>query len=318
MERIFNKTALFLTGLILALTAPMVSMASTSTAGTPTHKHSSKSSRHSRHSSSATSTQQTLHHKHHATKSSHHHQHSHHHASHKDSADNAAYAAAIAQPAPAVSSDHSSDSGFFSKFSHFSAEKIVSLADATVHNLRYTHYKLGGNDFDPTRGVYRLDCSAYVDKLLEQANPQAYSTLAEWSRTYKPTTADYYAFFDRLPSDNWRYWHKIAQVSQLEAGDIMVFRYTHRRAGGHVMLVMGKPVPVSPNVFWVNVADSAASGHSDDTRPAHTSGVGIGKLLLQVDPDTQKINSYAWKAGANWKHNISFVMASPENHGDLS
>lgn len=197
-------------------------------------------------------------------------------------------------------------------------QSLVQLADRTVQTLRHTMYKLGGTHFDSSKGVYEIDCSGYVDNLLHQANPQAYSSLSEWSKTYRPTSKDYYDFFNRLPSTNWGYWHKIGGVHELQPGDILVFRYKNsksRRVGGHVMVVMDKPIPdrSAPNVFWVNVADSAASGHTNDTRPAHTSGVGIGALLLKVNPGTNEPNAYAWRAGAAWKHDMNFVMAEPVN-----
>jgi len=197
-------------------------------------------------------------------------------------------------------------------------QSLAQLADRTVQTLRHTMYKLGGTHFDSSKGVYEIDCSGYVDNLLHQANPQAYSSLSEWSKTFRPTSKDYYDFFNRLPRNNWGYWHKIGGVHELQPGDILVFRYKNKnskRVGGHVMVVMDKPTPdrSAPNVFWVNVADSAASGHTNDTRPAHTSGVGIGALLLKVNPGTNVPNAYAWRAGAAWKHDMNFVMAEPVN-----
>lgn len=204
-------------------------------------------------------------------------------------------------------------------FNGIGNKDLAMLAAETVQGLKQTTYQLGGNQFEPQRGVYRLDCSAYVDKLLQQTNPNAYRTLAQWSKTDKPTTAHYYDFFNWLPSNHWGHWRKIHSVEQLDAGAILVFRYGNKKrkqtGGGHVMIVMNKPVhdPQKPNVFWVNVADSASSGHSGDTRPRRTSGVGIGKLLLKVNPKTKQLDAYAWKAGADWKHNTQFVMALPQS-----
>ncbi len=196
-------------------------------------------------------------------------------------------------------------------------QRLVSLVNKTISTVHYSNYRLGGTDYDPSHGVYVLDCSDYVDHLLNQANPQAYTSLVNSVRTEKPTTQDYYNFFNRLPylanNDGWR---KIDNVNQVLPGDILVFRYKNgyhsRRAGGHVMVVMNKPVR-NDDVLLVRVADSASSGHSADTRGPHSSGIGIGTLLLKVDPRTDQLAAYSWKMGAPWKENVNFAIARPTN-----
>ncbi|HVV68212.1 MAG TPA: hypothetical protein VHE99_04130 [Gammaproteobacteria bacterium] len=191
--------------------------------------------------------------------------------------------------------------------------KMVGMVQSTIQNLRYSNYRMGGSNFDPARGVYVLDCSDYVDHLLNRANPGAYYSLVNGTGTDKPTTADYYRFFNRLPevgrNDVWR---KISNVGDVQPGDILVFR--SMGGGGHVMVVMGKPIPVrDSDVFSVRVADSARSGHSLDTRPPHASGIGIGTMLLKVDPRTEQLAAYSWKMGAPWKSNVNFAIARPAN-----
>jgi hypothetical protein len=312
MEKSCKKVLLFFTSLLLL--APIYGNAATATRPaqkhhTPKHVVSHKKHAAAQQPKTKTTAKKAKHHTHHAK------------ATHKKAHPTLNMSKFAVDDTNTMNSDDNTGIQYnqSSPFSVASEQKLVNLAGQTVRNLRQTSYKFGGNYFDTSRGVYKLDCSAYVNNLLEEANPRAYSSLTEWSRTYKPNSSNYYDFFNRLPSSNWGYWHKISQVDQLAAGDILVFRYSslkHRSAGGHVMVVMGKPTVASgaPNVFWVSVADSAASGHSDDTRPAHTSGVGIGKLLLKVNPNTKQVDAYAWKAGSNWKHNTKFVMASPGNN----
>ena len=62
------------------------------------------------------------------------------------------------------------------------------------------------------------------------------------------------------------------------------------------MVVMSKPIP-SDDAYLVRVADSAPSGHSQDTRQSHTSGIGIGTLLLKVNPKTGKPSSLCVEGG---------------------
>ncbi len=200
-----------------------------------------------------------------------------------------------------------------------SSVKLTNLAYKTVETLRFSSYKLGGTTFDPTQGIYKIDCSTYINDLLSETNPHAYSTLTNWTQTYKPTTADYYNFIKKLPTDATAdYWHKINNVGQLQPGGILVFRnisYNKKHAigGGHVMIVMSKPIPhpSATDIYQVKVADSASSGHSYDTRSPHQSGIGIGTLLLKVDPNTGRPSAYAWRLDDHWRSNALFAMAQP-------
>jgi|GEM_PF-6103484 len=201
-----------------------------------------------------------------------------------------------------------------------STQTLTALAYKTIETQRYSTYKLGANVFDPAQGIYKIDCSAYINDLLNQADPQAYSSLTKWTQTYRPTSHDYYNFITRLPNDEpTQHWRKVNNVGQLQPGGILVFlsEYLHKHhlytGGGHVMLVMSNPVPHanSSDTYQVKVADSASSGHSDDTRLPHKSGIGIGTLLLKVDPFTGKPKAYAWSLGGRWRSHTLFAMAQP-------
>lgn len=191
-------------------------------------------------------------------------------------------------------------------------KRLVDFIHETVNSLNYSAYKLGGSHFDPSEGVYILDCSNYVDQLLRTVTPEAYLSLVHSTGTETPTTQHYYNFFRKLPADKpKRHWNKVTKVKELQPGDILVFRYkksSHR--GGHVMVVMNKPKRDARG-FLVQVADSAPSGHSQDTRPPHTSGIGIGTLWLKANPKTGIPAAYAWKRDSFWQKNVSFAMARP-------
>lgn len=190
---------------------------------------------------------------------------------------------------------------------------LVNFVHKTVSTLHYSSYKLGGKKFDPARGVYIVDCSNFVDHVLQETSPHAYSSLVSASGADMPATFHYYNFFTELSSDPDNYWNKVNDVSQLRAGDILVFRYKSRRGtqtGGHVMVVMDKPLR-DDNVYLVRVADSARSGHSEDTRPDNTSGIGIGTLLLKTNPKTGRPSAFAWGLNSYWNKNVSIAMARP-------
>lgn len=193
-------------------------------------------------------------------------------------------------------------------------EHIAKMVYKTVDTLRYSVYKLGGTHYDPSNGVYIVDCSEYVDNILQQANPNAYSNLVDWTGTYKPTTLHYYEFINELAYDQNNYWNKVNDATKLQPGDILVFRNKHhlRRNAteGHIMVVMDKPV-ADEEGYQVRVADSAPVGHSQDTRQHHVSGIGIGTLLLKINPRTGQPSAYAWKVGSHWVKNVNFAMARP-------
>src|SRR5204863_3324415 len=52
---------------------------------------------------------------------------------------------------------------------------MVDFVEKTVDNLHYSSYKLGGKRFDPERGVYIVDRSNFVDNILQNVYPDAYS-----------------------------------------------------------------------------------------------------------------------------------------------
>ncbi|OGT41163.1 MAG: hypothetical protein A3F42_00780 [Gammaproteobacteria bacterium RIFCSPHIGHO2_12_FULL_37_34] len=194
-------------------------------------------------------------------------------------------------------------------------QHIIGFIDNTIASLRYSAYKLGGTHFDTSRGIYILDCSSYVDRILQTIYPKAYSHLISTTGSDKPTTHDYYNFFTRLSDKTRYYWDKIDTIEQLEPGDIIVFRHQNRSgdaSNGHIMVVMDKPIlNKNTNSYYLRVTDSAPSGHSKDTRPSHTSGIGIGTLMLKAHPKTYQPYAYAWKIGARWKYNVNFAMGRP-------
>lgn len=260
----------------------------------------------------ATTTTATKHpHKH----TRHHHRHHHHVVAKKHHVHSSDIATVKDIPSAATTDETAPESpGLMSSLE----ERLVAFVHQTVSTLHYTRYKFGGTRFDASRGIFIEDCSDYVDHLLKAVSPHAFSSLANSSGTDKPTSAHYYSFFNGLDEDPSHYWNKIDNVKQLQPGDILVFRYRDpytEQAAGHVMVVMNKPVS-STDAFFVRVADAAPHGHSQDTRPAHMSGIGIGTLLLKVNPKTGQPAAYAWKVGSCWEKHVNFAMARPVDFSD--
>lgn len=195
---------------------------------------------------------------------------------------------------------------------HSMKERLVNFVSHTINNLKYTAYKFGGNHFDASQGVYVLDCSAYVGKVLESTHPDAYFDIVDTLGTDRPTSHDFYTFFKSLSEDREGSWNAVKTVEELEAGDILVFRYKNKKGritGGHVMVVMDTPVG-DFDTYSVKVADSARTQHSQDTR-SRRSGVGIGTLSIKVNPETGIPYAYAWREGAKWMKNVNIAMGRP-------
>lgn len=200
-------------------------------------------------------------------------------------------------------------------FSSSLEQELVTFVHHTINDLRYSAYKKGGAYIDEARGIYITDCSTYIDSILKSVYPEAYSNLVRSTWSTKPSSKVYYDFFKRLSTAPKPYWDKIESIKHLRPGDILVFRYLNHKkkaTGGHVMIVMDKP-QASANAFLVRVADSAAAGHSQDTREAYESGIGVGTLLLKINPKTGRPSAYAWKVNAPFKSNVSFAMARPRS-----
>ncbi len=200
----------------------------------------------------------------------------------------------------------------------FSVKKnIVAFVQKTVETLHYSSYKLGGSKFDTERGVYVVDCSNFVDRILATVYPNAYSSLVNSTGADNPVTRNYFSFFRDLDDESDGYWNKINGVEELQAGDVLVFRYKNSRGnetGGHVMVVMDKPVHVS-DFYFVRIADSAESGHSEDTRHRNESGIGIGTLLLKTNPKTGEPSAFAWGVNSSWNRKVKIAMARPKEMG---
>lgn len=188
-------------------------------------------------------------------------------------------------------------------------QRTVRFVHDTVTNMRYSSYKLGASRFDLSRGVYIVDCSSYVDRILKATHPQAFSSLTSWSGNAQPTTHDYYQFFSKLSNGVHHNWRMVDNVEKLRPGDVIVFRYK-RETKGHIMILMDKPVR-HKNTLQLRITDSAPFRHSQDTRSHRVSGIGIGTMLMKINPLTARPFAYAWQVGARWEKNVAFAMARP-------
>lgn len=192
-------------------------------------------------------------------------------------------------------------------------QRLVEYVKGIVYNSSYSSYKLGGSYFDAANGVYIVDCSNFVDNLIRDIYPNAYSKLVDRAGTEKPTSRSYYDFFTNLENIRTHYWNPVKRVDELRPGDILVFRPNpalSEESTGHVMVVMSKPSKAT-NSFLIRVADSSPFRHSQDTRQLHVSGIGIGTMQLKANPKTGQPYAYAWQVGSRWTESMKIAMGRP-------
>jgi hypothetical protein len=196
------------------------------------------------------------------------------------------------------------------------AEDLLVRADEALNALTYTYYRFAGTYFDDDDGVYKVDCSGYLNRMVEDAVPDDFDRLRDVRSTDDPTAEDYYYLFRSISYGETRYgWKRIKRVADLKPGDVMVWRYQEPEtpSTGHSTIVVDLPKRDSrwSNVWRVRVTDSARSGHASDNRGSSGSGVGAGWLMIKVSSDTGAPIAYSWTTYASWHSDISFALARP-------
>lgn len=194
------------------------------------------------------------------------------------------------------------------------SRRLLGYVKLTINAIHHTRYRFGGKRFDPAKGIYAVDCSGYVNNLLGLSNPQAFHEILYRQQISRPNSTDYYRFLGQIPyGRSSTHWYHVRGVKELRPGDILVYSSpgrSKRRSPGHVMIVVDTPKPDkrASGIYHVRVADSAHSGHSHDTRRPHTSGIGVGTLLLKTHPNTNSPIAYAWREDSRWKLGVNFAM----------
>jgi hypothetical protein len=174
----------------------------------------------------------------------------------------------------------------------------------TMTTTRYQHQ----TRVDRTAGSYRYDCVGFVSYALKQAAPQA------WESAFKaldikpgriPSPAKYRAFFASLAEKPQSGWQAVTKVSELRPGDVVVWEQETKTASGHAVVIGGIPVAGPDGAWVVEVYDSTASPHGDDSRPndlraevlatkGQRSGLGRGMMAFAADPATGTLTGYRW------------------------
>jgi hypothetical protein len=164
------------------------------------------------------------------------------------------------------------------------SEELADAARQLIGNIRETHYQ------HPTHvvasaGIYDMDCSGFVDYLLKRVAPERYAQIPIEPGHARPRAAVYYHLFEGLTESRIPGWESLKQLADVKAGDIIAWALAPSTQGdtGHVLVVAARPVAVTTDESTVEVYDSSAILHDDDTRPEGTTGVGRGVIMFKVD-----------------------------------
>jgi hypothetical protein len=164
-------------------------------------------------------------------------------------------------------------------------EQLAAQAEFIVNNFQQSDYQYDAN-IDVADGIYDCDCSVFVSLVLQEVAPDHYDLFSAGATQPWPLAYQYYDFFAGLTPESAGGWHAIDFLPDARRGDIIAWRASEIEPGkdtGHVFFVAGEPTVLDSGALAVQVYDSAAYPHFEDTRGAGASGVGSGFVNFQVD-----------------------------------
>ena len=179
-----------------------------------------------------------------------------------------------------------------------------------LDSLEETHYQ-HDTVIESPKGVYKTDCSGFVNFALATAVSDAYDDLKR-ATAERPVAEDYVHFIRGLKASVGR-WHAVLKPADLVPGDIVAWRIppgVKSSDTGHVMVVHKTPVLVGMEAD-VPIVDSTDTGHGDaDPRvPTDPSGVGPGTVVILLHDDGTA-RGYRWSMDADSApYTIDIAMA---------
>jgi hypothetical protein len=161
---------------------------------------------------------------------------------------------------------------------------------------------------DRTTGSYRYDCVGFVSYALKQVAPQARESAFKALGIKPgriPSPPQYRAFFASLADNPQPGWRAVTKVSDLRPGDVVVWEFKTKTTTGHAVVIGSVPVAGPDGAWVVEVYDSTASPHGEDSRPndqraevpatnGKRSGLGRGLMAFTADPATGALTGYRW------------------------
>jgi hypothetical protein len=158
---------------------------------------------------------------------------------------------------------------------------------AACRSTTYTYVPV----VDPARGVYDLDCSAFVGLLLEIVAPALLARIPRAPGARYPRAFELYDFL-ASPEPGWSC---VETLDAARRGDLICWRLPAIGSGdtGHVMVVADTPTFDGSLQTWsVSVYDASDIVHFDDSRMSagtYHSGIGRGALRFRVDTEGRPV-----------------------------
>jgi hypothetical protein len=172
------------------------------------------------------------------------------------------------------------------------SENLGDAAERILSKVRETHYQ-HRTHVNKFRGAYDMDCSGFVDYLLEQFAPVQFAPLGIEPGHTRARAAMYFDLFTRLNKSPLPGWESVPKLGEARRGDIIAWKLaasTDRPEDtGHVVIVAGAPVEETTHLYRVQVYDSSVIHHDNDSRPEGTNGVGEGVITFRVDANGQPV-----------------------------
>lgn len=185
------------------------------------------------------------------------------------------------------------------------SQVLLAEAERQLGAMRQSAYQ-HTTEVDEAAGIYRYDCSGFVDYALKRVLPAAYDALDRGiTRTphpVRPLAQDIHDFLAGLgTAGSAGGWRRLPRVQELAPGDLVVWLTPPGQDTtntGHVMIVREAPArnPQRSDEYLIRVIDSASSGHASDTRGSSGAGLGSGIVGLLVDGDGRPVG-FRWSGG---------------------
>ncbi len=184
----------------------------------------------------------------------------------------------------------------------------VSHEFKSMKATRYQHK----TQVDRAAGSYHYDCVGFVSYALRQSAPKAWDsvvTVCGIRKGYFPSPPLYQKFFAGLAEKPQPGWKSVEKVADLRPGDIVSWDHKTQSAVGHAVVIAGTPEHQGEGLWTVEVFDSTAAPHLNDSRPddsraqpveagGRPSGLGRGVMGLVADPKTGALIGHRWSPKA--------------------
>lgn len=174
------------------------------------------------------------------------------------------------------------------------AQKFQAEAERVLGQMTSTTYRHRTRVIEAA-GVYETDCKGLIAFLLRKVSPGHLEVVPVAPGRRKPRAVEYYEFFREQPETGQpssTRWNRVPTLADTQPGDILAWRYREIVQGkntGHVLIIDSQPERVEGDVYRVEVVDSTATSHDEDTRPRGTSGIGRGVIWFKVNADGQAV-----------------------------